>query len=395
MDAKTYTGGSDASMGMAVPDDKIKLFGLKLQKKVEEWFDGEFKSDNRIAIRSAVEKFKANAVKLNCSSDVITKFDEAIDDLSDDAQVPELARYPLDQAVSMMSYDGAPDDEPTTMAEDAMSQPVDNVEVAKFLPEDVVFVPSLMSLGVVKSMTKVGSDFVYDVQLVNRDRIPIGKAVCSENKMQARSKSAVKHAAMKTRAVMQAFVDGVSNIVDTSGTANFKADDIDQAIALASDLLGTEGIDKKYLRAIQTSQYALSAAKQIYEQSQDQERFDDAVMKAYQYACDSLGEPETAKATNGWMKAAVKCYNSIVSINQNKRYNDPVLASLQRSLFEVNQESNLSIKSATLNVDAVIINVKNARKAAVQRDPDYRRIQAYLNEAATGLRNIISLSKSE
>lgn len=277
---KTYTAGSDASAGYSVPYGiTVESIGNDLATKVDGWF-ASFDESKCDEIKSELETIKVNLKSCGAPDDVIKGIEDAIDDLNSQT-VKDLARYPLEQVVSKIL-----NPEPVVTERASIKEPdLEEQSVAKYLPEDVVMLPSINSLGIVKSWIKVGDDYVYDIELINGDRLPVGKAMAEESTLEPRSKSAVKHAAMKLTSTMEMFVAKISELVDQIDSSEPVGDEaIDFVIRTADDLLKDKSLEKKYFRAMQTAQYSLSAAKRILETTGDENLYNDAILKAYGYA---------------------------------------------------------------------------------------------------------------
>lgn len=357
---KTYSGGSDASMGMAVPESKPIDIAKSIAMKVDDWFPIEkaFDESKIESIRDEIGAYKLQLEEMGTDAAIIGKLNDALDDLNGTA-AKELARFPIDQAVSMLLY-------PVGIDHAAVKLPVVEEDInesapARYLPEDVVALPSIMKIGIIKSYVKVGDDFVYDIELINDDRLPVGRAMAEESTLIPRSKSAVKHSAMKLASTMQQYVDKVQQLVDQIGSEQpLDLVNIDQTVALASDLLTDKSLEKKYFRAMQTSQYALGAAKQILQTTKNEEQFNEAVLKAYAYAAKVLEDlPNGGQQT--FASVGIKSIKTLVEMMRTHEPDANAIGSVIIELSSFTKES--SVKSVPVLVMA-ISQLKKARKSA-------------------------------
>lgn len=355
---KTYSGGSDASVGLGVPDgyEKQKEIATTLASKLDDWFSdlGDIKSEPIVA---ELNQLKSDLEACGADDETIKFCEDAIDDMTNSSS-KELARYPLDQIVSKLLY---PPELETERA--AVKEPEYDDSVAKYLPEDVVVVPSIMKLGIIKSYSKVGDDYVYSIQLINADRLPIGNAIAEESTLQPRSKSAMKHAAMKLITTMQQYVSALSELVDAVGTdQHVSSEEIDKIISLAEGLLKDKSLEKRYFRAMQTSQYALGSAKRILEATGDENAFNDAILKAFSYASKVLEQlPETAN--KGFMEASMSALKSLVRMVAEQQ---PDSSKIGKIILELNEAAKLDQKSVKSlpTVSLAIKTLKEARKSS-------------------------------
>lgn len=358
---KTYSGGSDASVGLGISDGKSENYKTQISiaseiaSKLDDWF-GDPSNIKCDEIIGQLNGYKDDLEACGADEEIIGACSDAIDDLGGTAAL-DLARIPLDQMVSKLLYPPEIETHPATVK----TPDEDDSSIARYIPEDVVFVPSIMKLGIIKSYVKNGNDYIYDVELINADRLPIGKAICEETTLEPRSKSAMKHAAMKLSNSMDIFCGKLSNLVDAIGSdSQVPIESIDNAIGLANELLQDKTLDKKFFRAMQTSQYALGSAKRILEQTGDENAFNDAILQAYSYA-NKVKDQLASEGTNDFQKAGLSALKTLIKMFSIHEPDSSAIGRIITELSPFSKSSDTSIKSAS-TLTIAISGLKRARK---------------------------------